>query len=71
MAAQLMFIKLHPKKNAKCLAQCPLVRLNQKGKKGKRLVIMHITTTFDENIMAYQHKHLIPTVKHGGGGLMI
>ena len=20
---------------------------------------------------AYQHKHLIPTVKHGGGGLMI
>ena len=29
------------------------------------------TTLFGENHMAYWHKHLIPTVKHGGGGLVI
>ena len=31
---------------------------------------MH-SSMFGENQTAYQHKHLIPTVKHGGGGLMI
>lgn len=24
-----------------------------------------------ENQIAYQHKHLMPTLKHGGGGVMI
>jgi len=33
------------------------------------LVIIHSTTSNPN--AAYQHRHLIPTVKHGGGRLMI
>jgi len=29
------------------------------------------SSTSGENQTAYQHKRIIPTVKHGGGGLMI
>ena len=38
--------------------------------KWRCLVIMH-STTFKENQTEYHHKHLIPTVKYGGEGVLI
>lgn len=39
--------------------------------KWRRLVVIH-STTYDEKLNTpYQHQHLIPTVKHGGVGVII
>jgi len=44
-------------------------RLFVSGKHSRLLPIFRDLTTPPHT--AYQHKHLIPTVKHGGGGMMI
>ncbi len=55
-----LFWKVASEKNIRLLEQCP---------KWRCLTIMH-SATFGESQKTYQHKHLIPKLKHAGEGLM-
>ena len=67
MAAQLWIIKLNLKKTQDFLYNVPWTD-KTKVEKFVHNSQQHVWRKPDT---AYQHKHLLPTVKHGGGGLMI
>jgi len=67
MAAQLRFVKLHqdkPQDFCSNVLWTDETKVEMFGQNAHKHVLRKLNA-------AYQHKHLIPTVKHSGGGLMI